>query len=91
MRARDKNQYIATANQLHDGAVVYFTGKYWSQDIEQSFVTWDSDFLLKLAEETIEKENLISLEAAKIDENDPSISPISMREKIKAAGPSINY
>lgn len=80
-----------TANRLTDGTVVYFTGSRWSIEIQDALVSDDNEDLEKKAFENIENENLISVELIKIDANENQLTPITMREKIRSAGPTINY
>ncbi|MCC3861195.1 DUF2849 domain-containing protein [Pseudemcibacter aquimaris] len=82
---------IITGNRLKDGVVVYFDGEKWSEDIQFSLVSSDEDHLKKEALKTIDDENLISVEIIPVELSGSDIRPLSMREKIRSNGPTIEY
>ncbi len=83
--------YIVAANSFTDGVVVYYTGSKWSENLQLALVSADSAFLLDAAHKTIELENLIGVELVKVLLDGKIVIPTTMREKIRALGPTIKY
>ena len=82
---------VVTANRLRDGAIVYLNAESgWVDNIAQATVASEDEIeaLLKRAEKDAD-ENLI-VEAYPV-EITGAHEPLSARERIRAAGPSIRY
>jgi hypothetical protein len=80
-----------TANRLTSGVVVYFTGTGWTDLLHQAKLSLEGDDLMSQAEKYTKNEGFVALELIKIDKLYNQFSPISAREKIRAAGPTISY
>lgn len=86
-------KYIITANNLRDGLNVYFSGKEksrWLQDLSQASVFEETELedALKGAKEDMAKNIVVDCYSVEVDEN---TQPLTMREKIRAQGPSSAY
>ncbi|MDA0338392.1 MAG: DUF2849 domain-containing protein [Proteobacteria bacterium] len=82
---------VVTANRLRDGAIVYLNDESgWVESISQATVASEDeiDNLIKRAEKDVAA-NLI-VEAYPI-EITGAHEPLSARERIRAAGPSVRY
>lgn len=82
---------IIVANNLNDGSVVYFTGTKWAQNLQLAMVSADEEDLLSAAQNTIKFENIIGLELVTVEIQKKTIIPTSVREKIRALGPTVDY
>ncbi|MGB0920188.1 MAG: DUF2849 domain-containing protein [Alphaproteobacteria bacterium] len=86
---------ILTANRLHEGGVVYWTGAEWVEDLHAAQVAHTPEEAEKLEALGLEEEvrcQVISpyIFAVKPLE-DGTLDPISRREVIRAFGPSVPF
>ncbi len=91
LTAKNDIDLVLTANRLEDGIVVYFTGDHWSEKIEDALISKDAESLTDTANEKIQNENFVSVDVIAVERATKNISPVIMREKIRSAGPTINY
>ena len=85
---------VVTANRLREGVIVYLTKDEgvtgWTENIDYAYVAGEDEIedILVLAKSYEDKNTVIASYAVEIA---GSKVPLSMREKIRAAGPSIRY
>lgn len=83
---------LLTANRLSDGEVVWYAGDRWAETIAEALVAPDKESAeaLEAAGARALADNLV-VDAALIDIEivDGSIHPVRLRERIRAAGPTI--
>lgn len=82
---------ILTANSLNDGAVVYYQSENtWFRQINSAHIfSSDEDAKQRFLEITESSNiNLIGMYLISIEQIASDIRPLSMREKIRAQGPS---
>ena len=88
-----KPPQVITANRLKDGDVVYLTPKNkWSERIDDATVAHsdeDAAALMTIAKQAIEDLEIIGPYEFDVEYSGQTPKPISMREIIRAAGPSI--
>lgn len=86
---------VLTANRLTDGIAVWLDASgAWSEDLQQALVARHAEAVASL--EAIGKrdfaENLVvDLAVIDVEEVDGKLWPIRIRERIRAAGPTIVY
>ena len=84
---------VITANRLSDGDVVYLTASNgWSEWLDDAIVAHSGEdvaTLMVIAEQAIEDLKIISPYEFDVEYSGKVTKPISMRETIRAAGPSI--
>ena len=80
-----------TANRLTSGMVVYFTGTGWTDLLHHAKLSLNGDDLMSQAEKYTKNAGFVALELIKIDKLYNQFSPLSVREKIRATGPTIPY
>jgi len=84
---------VITANRLVDGDVVYLSANNeWSEWIDEAVVAQSDDdtaALMTVAEQAIEDLKIVGPYEFDVECSGKEIKPISMREIIRAAGPSI--
>lgn len=85
---------LVTGNRLHDGAVVYFTGvATWTCRIDDARLVDEMDGAALLAEAQAGPPPHPTVGPALIDAvlEGNRIVPMTLREKIRALGPTITY
>lgn len=86
---------VLTANRLHEGDVVYWTGETWSGRLGQALVAHTAEDAAAFEELGLEEETrcqIISPYIFPVECNsDGSINPLSRREMIRANGPSVPF
>jgi hypothetical protein len=83
---------VLTANRLLDGEAVWFANGVWVEDIESAELVGD-----KAGEERLEAAGRAALNAnlvvdvdlIDVEQVDGAVYPVRLRERIRAAGPSI--
>ena len=84
---------LITANRLIDGEVVWFSNQNsWVNDLNKAKVIENAEELAKafqVAEEAVADQQIIEPYAVNVQRVDGIIKPTSMKEKIRAHGPSI--
>ncbi|HAT34651.1 MAG TPA: DUF2849 domain-containing protein [Rhodospirillaceae bacterium] len=84
---------VITANRLVDGDVVYLTASEewseWLADATISETDEDTARLLEIAEQAVEDLKVISPYEFNVTIDGKAIEPLSMREVIRAAGPTV--
>lgn len=84
---------VITANRLTDGDVVYLTASEdWSEWLKDAAVAEsgdDTDRLLAIADQAIEDRKIVGPYEFEVTRDGADIRPISVREIIRAAGPSV--
>lgn len=93
MSKKNDNLKIVTANRLRQGDVVYLTdtGK-WSIHLNQSRATRDAAELATMlveAEEAVAAREIVAPYEMEVVEVDGILQPLSTREIIRAAGPTV--
>jgi hypothetical protein len=93
MSKKNDNLKIVTANRLRQGDVVYLTdtGK-WSIHLNQSRTTRDAaelEAMLAQAGEAVEAREIVAPYEMEVVEVDGILQPLSTREIIRAAGPTV--
>jgi Protein of unknown function (DUF2849) len=82
-----------TANRLRQGDVVYLTDKgRWSPHLNESRVSADKaeqEAMLAQAETAVEAREIIGPYLMDVIEVDAILQPLSTRETIRAAGPTV--
>ena len=82
---------VITANRLRDGAIVWMNqDSGWVERVDDATVAAgdEIDALLKKAETDVEKNVVVEVYPVEVT---GSHEPLSAREKVRAAGPSILY
>ena len=82
---------VVTANRLRDGIIVYFNhDSGWSVDIQAATVAAgaDADALVAAAEKDASANLVVGVYAIEITGDH---EPLTARERIRAAGPSIRF
>ena len=86
---------ILTANRLHEGGVVYWTGTDWSEKLDDAEVAETPEAAAALEALGLEEDaacRVISTYIFPIRRNeDGTLDPISQRETIRAKGPSVPF
>ena len=84
---------LITANRLIDGEVVWFSNQNsWVNDLNKAKVIENAEELaraLQMAEEAVADQQILEPYAVDVQRVNDRIEPISMKEKIRAHGPSI--
>ena len=88
-------QQVVTASRLRDGRAVYLTaGKTWSEKIAGSLVAAtedDSNAMLADAQEAADARIVVDPYLVDVTLDDALPTPVTMREKMRATGPSVTY
>ena len=86
---------VLTANRLSDGIAVWYTAKgTWSESIQESEVTKDAARIAELeaiGKKAFADNQVLDVNMVEVAVASGVITPLRMREKIRAAGPSIEY
>ncbi len=78
---------VITANQLHDGKIVYLTAQGWHTNLQNACVAYTEDELNNLmnnAKQSIDKQEVVAVYEFSVELEGSKINPITMREKIRA-------
>jgi Protein of unknown function (DUF2849) len=82
---------LVTGNRLRDGAVIYFTAAgTWSPAIDDALLVEDdaADALLAKAQQGSPPLPVIGAVLVEARREDGRVHPVSLRERIRAAGPT---
>lgn len=88
---RTNKPQVLTANRLDDGAVVYRTAGRWSPrfDEAQVFEAEAAETALTAAAEDVANQLIVGPYLFAIEAVEGAIRPISVRENIRAKGPTV--
>jgi hypothetical protein len=91
--ASGESQTLVTGNRLIDGAVIYFTGDGWARDIAEAKLVDAEAGAALLAEAQAGKPPLPAIGAELIEANRDGgrVVPVTLRERIRAFGPTVAY
>ncbi len=82
---------IATANDLFEGDVVYFTGSGWSREHGEAKVAETEEAARALLAEAMKDEHvMVGIYLADVDLSEGRPAPVHFREAFRTRGPS-NY
>ena len=88
-------QQVVTASRLRDGRAVYLTtGGTWSEKIAGSLVSTNEDdnaAMLATAQEAADAQFIVDPYLVDVTLDDALPTPVTMREKMRATGPSVTY
>ena len=88
-----KSPQVITANRLKDGDVVYLTPENkWSEKIDDAIVARSDEDIaafMTIAKQAIKDLEIIDPYEFDVEHSGKELKPISMREIIRAAGPTI--
>jgi len=90
----DRTFQLLTGNLLHDGRVVYFAGDgNWTPEIGKARLVEDKDGAALLAEAQAEPppHPAIGLTLVEAVRDGDRVVPVTLREQIRAHGPTIAY
>lgn len=86
---------VLTANRLHEGDVVYWTGETWSNRLGQAQVAHTPEDAAAFEELGLEEETRCQIISPYIFPvectGEGTITPLSRREHIRANGPSVPF
>ena len=78
---------VLTANRLSDGIAVWFSSHGWTTDIAKATSVSDAEGEARLyANNEVIDVNVVDAELA-----NGNLAAVKLRERIRAAGPTINY
>ena len=84
---------VLTANRLTDGIAVWLAADgRWTESIDRALVARHTEAvaaLEEIGEASFHDNHVVELAVVDVEEIDGAIVPLRMREKIRAAGPSI--
>jgi sulfite reductase (NADPH) hemoprotein beta-component len=82
---------VLTANRLHDGAVVYRKpDQSWVRTIaEAKILDSDAELALVEAQADVTGAKIVGLELIDVVQTDKGLQPVSLRERIRAFGPTV--
>lgn len=85
---------ILAANRLTDGVAVWLgEDDVWVEDISQARVVRDKEgeeSLLRTGEAAFQRNEVVDAELVDVEVVDGAIRPLRLRERIRAAGPTIH-
>ena len=85
---------ILAANRLTDGVAVWLgEDDVWVEDISQARVVRDKEgeeSLLRTGEVAFQRNEVVDAELVDVEVVDGAIRPLRLRERIRAAGPTIH-
>lgn len=88
-----KGPQVLTANRLCDGSVVYLSGTdAWSDWLNDAQVASDqneAEQLMQVAEKSVDKRIIVEPYLMQVDLDGALIKPVSVREAIRALGPTV--
>ncbi len=83
---------VLTANRLTDGEAVWWaTDQRWSETLEGSDVAWDqvaADQLTAIGKAAFAKNQVVDVNLIDVTVDGGAITPLRLRERIRAAGPT---
>ncbi len=86
---------VLTANRLSDGEAIWFAGERgWSRRIEDAQAANDADGEARLAAigaDASARNEVIDVNLIDVTLAEGRLAAVKLREKIRAAGPTINY
>jgi hypothetical protein len=78
-----------TANRLRDGVPIYFAGNAtWSTDVTDAVTDYNGEALLERSAAGTAPIDTIGRLAIEVTMIDGKVSPISLKERIRATGPT---
>ncbi len=84
---------VVTANRLADGLVIFLSDHdAWSEDLSEACIAADkaaAEALLAAAERAVNAQTVVGPYLIDITDNAGSLAPVQLRERIRAAGPTI--
>jgi len=81
--------YAVTANRLRDGVPIYFAGNAnWSTSVADAVTDYDGEALLAKSAAGTAPIDTIGRVAIEVTVTDGKVSPISLKERIRATGPT---
>jgi hypothetical protein len=84
---------VATANRLRDGLVVYLAGDGgWSEAIGEGRVAGDeagASLLMEAAARAVDAQEVVEPYLMEVAADDAGLRPLRLRERIRAAGPTV--
>lgn len=84
---------VVTANRLADGLVIFLSDHdAWSEDLSRACIAADkaaAEALLAAAERAVNAQTVVGPYLIDITDNAGSLAPVQLRERIRAAGPTI--
>ena len=83
---------VITANRLLDGRIVWLTQQGWSEHIGRARVFDNADIegAIEQAKTTPDARMLVGIYGVQLDPSAAGISPLTVRERIRAFGPSVH-
>ncbi|WP_163272393.1 DUF2849 domain-containing protein [Chelativorans alearense] len=85
---------LLTANRLIDGEVVWLAADgHWAEDITEAEIARDEEAIERLertGREAAARNEVVDVNLIDVEFVDGAIRPIRLRERIRAAGPSIH-
>ncbi len=84
---KNAGEQVITANRLIDGVVVYWSGAGWAEALAQAQVFNREE--AKAALDKIETASIVDAYFFEIDKKEGGIIPVSVRERIRAEGPTV--
>ena len=95
MKEKPITSQVVIAHNVLSGAVVYLTrGAEWSTDVNQAVIAQSGEAastLLASARPFEAFNEVLGLELIDVTRNCDTIVPMRLRERIRAAGPTISY
>ena len=84
---KNAGEQVITANRLIDGVVVYWSASGWAEALAQAQVFNREE--AKAALDKIETASIVDAYFFEIDKKEGGIIPVSVRERIRAEGPTV--
>lgn len=85
---------LLTANRLSDGEAVWLgSGERWLESIDQAEIARDKEAqerLEQIGREAQARDEVVDVNLIDVDLVDGKVQPIRLRERIRAAGPTIH-
>jgi Protein of unknown function (DUF2849) len=83
---------VVTANRLRDGRVVWYgPDDTWVEHLSRAavFPIGSDHGALEQAQDWVRREIVVDVYAVPVDTGDDAVVPVTMRERVRAAGPSV--
>ncbi|KON65988.1 hypothetical protein KOEU_06780 [Komagataeibacter europaeus] len=83
---------VITANRLLDGRIVWLTPQGWSEHIGHARVFDNADIedAIRQAKAAPDARRLVGIYGVQLDPSAAGLSPLTVRERIRAFGPSVH-
>ena len=83
---------VITANRLLDGRIVWLTAQGWSELIAHArvFDNTEIENAIKHAKAMPEARTVVGIYGVQLDPDTAGITPLTVRERIRAFGPSVH-